>query len=412
MKTSFQTIITTTALGLFFYLVMKYQDTDAFQAAMNFLFNPDNSLTPPLFWKNYRMLLSGSAVALAFFFYIPVWASYRDVTRLYRNSTIKPERPSLSSVKASYIHRQDRTRCVVAWLAQHCSEGSLFLHYHKGMTPWSVSRTTRHGVHSKDQQLLKILFQKGDSVELRAHLQEPNPCLKEMAEKLYQDIRTDTSHVFQTPKSSLVAWLLFSLFLAEIPFSLAGQNTPVFTALPAAIFSTCLLALPGYAAFHQFPSFFGGPRVKAYILLGASVAIALVGHIILLQNQGSFRFFWRTAMFPDLSLLLAVAVYNAPLLPQDYRLLSRIIGYQKYLNRDGYQIKESDLPWTLALSVHSDVFSHSFQYDGQTFPLWLKTREGDVQAVMRILHQTLEQHVNYALNGEMKSRRRLRRGRY
>jgi len=110
-------------------------------------------------------------------------------------------------------------------------------------------------------------------------------------------------------------------------------------------------------------------------------------------------------LYPGLMVTLIVIVYNSPLLPKNNFLLVQIIGYKKYMGRDDYQINEKDLPWTIGLDVHTDIIDNSFHYGGNEIPEWMQGSEDDVGSLMKILHQTIYQHVSEAINGKMKSSR-------
>lgn len=110
--------------------------------------------------------------------------------------------------------------------------------------------------------------------------------------------------------------------------------------------------------------------------------------------------YWATALYPSITAGLLVLIYQAPLLQKDNRLLSQIIGYKKYLTKNNYKIQEEDLPWTLVLNVHSDIFDKSFQYGNTHIPKWLQNyTEEDTQVVMKALHRTFNGAVNEAVNG-------------
>jgi hypothetical protein len=141
----------------------------------------------------------------------------------------------------------------------------------------------------------------------------------------------------------------------------------------------------------------------ARIILAVSCAFALLGTAIVFYDSRFSDIYLGAVVLPGLAAALAVLVRKQPVLPTDNRLLSQVVGHRTHLAMDGYRITEEDLPWTLAMSVHSATNADGFFYRPQEFPRWLQTDETDVQAVMKLMHQTLRPALGDAVTGGAKS---------
>jgi len=393
-------------IGLFFFAVLKYQDTAIFQSMMNFLFNPDAGLALPPFWQENRVLLMGGLLLFLVVLYRPVWLSYGRLVQIYRESPETNEKPPQPVTQASYLYRQDQVLCLAAWIMDLCVKGALTLGYKKGANSWSVDRGTVHDLEPVDLQLIDTLFRNRESVRLKASFSDPDPDVAEVAGLLYADIKENDHLSIHQKTSSLPAWFVFVAFLAEIPFFVASQSVKTPGTLIITLFSAALAAVPVYVLCDQLPVFFSESRILAYLKLIAAALFSLFGHWLLLTGPATGSY-WATGLYPDLAVALIVAVYKIPLLPKNTDLLTEIIGYAKHLSSDGRLIREEDLPWTLGLGVYSDFTAEGFYYDGGAVPEWLSTSDDDVQPLMKRLHQTLPQQLSEAVWGKMDSKNRL-----
>jgi hypothetical protein len=409
-KRNYQGKLIVVVMVLVHFLTLKYHNTDAFQASMKFLFNPDASLALPIYWQENRMLFLGALVVALFLCYLPVWSSYKNLIQIYRHSPEKKSKPSLSALQGSYFYRQNKTMCLLTWLIDLCRRNALSLHYEKGVYPWSVSRVPRSKGSLFEQQLLDILFQEKDQIPLKASFSDPEPNVKEVAEKLYVFIKAENSHFFQPQKSSLLAWLVLFGLVAEIPFFVAGQASMTPGTLVFTLFSATIISGPIYVFCDELPLFFSELKIISYFKLIAASMFVLFGQWLLFTSNVAASY-WATALYPNLVVVLIVMVHKVPFLPKSNFMLSQIIGYQKYLGHDGYQIKEEDLPWTMGLGVHTDIIANPLCYGEQEMPEWIQTNEDDVQFLVKTLHQTLGPHLSKAINGEMKSKKDLSRSR-
>jgi len=398
-------IIAAIIVGLYF--VNKYQHTGEIQSTMESLFNLDADISMPSFWQDYRMLIMGGLVAALFVYYKPIWDAYKRLIQIYRESLESSQKPSVSPLQASYHYQQDQTRCVLTWLIDLCRQGALSLRYKKGFYPWSVRRGSISGLNDLDQQLFEILFQEGNRVHLKASFSEPNPHVKKAADKLYKNIETENSHFFRAKKSSRPAWFLFSALIVEVLFSTVGPGYEIPKVIIVTLLSSGFLALVAFFFIYMLPSLLNGPRGTAIIAISGASVIALFAHVILFGVSGLKVPYLTTALFPSLVAVVGVMVKKSPLMPETSSSLSQIVGYKKYLNMNGHQVKEEDLLWTLGLGVHADIIERSFHYAGQTAPEWIKSKEEDVQTLMKSLHQALYRSVKEAIFGEMESNSRL-----
>ena len=107
-----------------FLLIMKYQDTSAFQNAMKFLFNPDKDMALPDFWQSNRLSFLATATLVLLFYYKPVWLTYRDLTRIYRSAPGEQNKPDLPVLQAGYFYHQDQTTSMVVFLIDLCRRES------------------------------------------------------------------------------------------------------------------------------------------------------------------------------------------------------------------------------------------------------------------------------------------------
>ncbi len=400
----------TAAMVVFVVLVLKYQDTDLFQSCMKFLFNPDNSIALPPFWQEYRLLIMGLLFLALLVYYRPLYGSCRDLVALYKNSPADDLRPELSVIEAAWLYRRSKAQCLVAWIIEHCSRGALLLEYRKGMNPWYLRRGPTPPVEAVDQQRIEALFQNGESLRLYAPLSEPEPQVQQLADQLAGEIwSADTLEITKRP-SSLPAWLIFLVMLAEIPFFMASQSHAMPATLVVTLFSAALCGLIAYVVCDQFPVFFSESRVLAWIKLAVVGLFAFFGHWIMLHGGTSIS--WSaTMLFPDLVSVLIVIVYRLPPLPKNTEVLRRIIGYTKFLSAESHMIREEELPWSLGLGLYGDLIEAHFYYEATSLPAWLHNETGEeLQALMSLLHQTLAQQVNIAVYGEMDSKSRLSTG--
>ena len=393
-------------IGLFFFAVLRYQDTAFFQSMMDFLFNPDAGLALPPIWQDNRVLVMGGILIFLVVLYRPVWLSYKHLIRIYSESPETSEKPPQSAIQASYLYRQDKVLCLAAWIMDLCMKGALTLSYKNGANPWSVDRGTVRDLEPFENQLIDTLFRNGETVCLKASFSDPDPDVGEVAGLLFADIKGNDHLSIHKKISSLPAWFVFVLFLAEVPFFVASQSVKTPGTLIITLFSAALAAVPAYVLCDQLPVFFSESRILAYLKLIAAGLFTLFGHWLLLTNPAA-GFYWATGLYPGLVMALIVAVYKVPLLPKNAELLTRIIGYAKHLSSNGRLIREEDLPWTLGLGIYSDFIAEGFYYDGGAVPEWLSTSDLDVQSLMKRLHQTLPQQLSEAVYGEMDSKSRL-----
>ena len=124
-----QSMLITAVMVCVSYVVLKYNDTEAFQAAMKFLFNPDAGMALPIFWQDNRMVIIGCIVGVLFFYYNPILFTYKKFIQIHRDSPERSDKPSIPALQASYHYQQDQTRCAVTWLIDLCCRGVLSLHY-------------------------------------------------------------------------------------------------------------------------------------------------------------------------------------------------------------------------------------------------------------------------------------------
>ncbi len=403
-KGSFASFLIPALMGLFLFVVLKYQDTKFFQSAMDFLFNPDAALALPPFWQKNRMGLTGCLILILVVYYRPTWQRYRKLIGLYRNNSKRKKKPDLPVVQASYLYRQDKALCLVTWLMDLCTRGLLILDYKKGNNPWSLGRGSHHSRTAFEQQLIDTLLQHGEPIRLQAILSEPDPDVQEAATELYEDIKEKNGSAFMARQSSLPALFTLMGCIAEIPFYMASQGGEKPGTLIITIFSAALFGFPAYIISHELPVFFGDSKIIAYIKLAAATLFVIFGHWLLFSDWATHSY-WSTALFPDMLVMIAVMVRKIPLLPKNTILLSQLIGYAKHLSADDYSIREEDLPWSLGLGVHADINAHNFHYDSNVPPQWLLNgSQDDVQTVIKLLHQTFAQQVGEAVYGKMNTK--------
>jgi hypothetical protein len=393
-------------LGLFFFAVMKYQDTAIFQSIMDFLFNPDAGLALPPIWQENRMLFMGGALLFLVMYYRPIWLSYKQLIRIYRESPETDEKPSQPILQSSYLYRQDKVLCLAAWVMDLCTRGTLTLSHTKGANPWSIGRGPARDLKPFDLQLVDTLFRNGETVRLKTSFSDPDPDVVEVAGLLYGNIKEHDHLSFRQKISTLPAWFVLVVFFVEIPFFIAAQGAKTPGTLIITLFSSAFAAVPVYVFCDQLPVFFSESRILAYLKFGAAFFFSLFAHWLLLTGPATASY-WATGLYPGLVMAMIVAVYKVPLLPKNTVLLTGIIGYAKHLSSKGRLIREEDLPWTLGLGVYSDFIAEGFYYDGGTVPEWLSAPDEDVQPLMKRLHQTLPQQLSEAVYGEMDSKSRL-----
>jgi len=376
---------------------------------MKFLFNPDEDLALPLFWQENRMVLLGGLVIALLAYCKPTWNSYKNLIQIYRESGVNSRKPAISPLVASYIYNQGKVTCMTAWLVDLCCRRALSLRYRKKLHPWSLRRKRGSKVDDTNKELLNILFRNSDIVQLKASFSDPDPDVKETAEKLYKATVENNNQVFHNRQSGLPGWILLFGLISEIPFYIASQSSNLVATLPVTLFSTAICVAPVYVICAFLPQFFNGPRITAFAMLTLSLLFALFGQFLIFSSASTASY-WSAAFFPNIAAAIITMVYQAPLLPKDNFLLPQIIDYQKHLAEDGYQIQEEDIPWTLGLGVHADIIERSFRYGGRSMPEWLlRSSEDDVQVLMKMLHQTFATDVNRAINGETSGSKNSRR---
>lgn len=390
----------------FLYLVFRYQDTETFQNALDFLFKPnsDHALLPV--WRQHRMLFLAIPLAACFLWYKSTWHSYRNLLRIYRDSPVVTKQPDISALQASYFLRQDQVSSLTTWLLEMCNRGAASLCYKKGITPWALQKRAGKNINPQDKQLLDILFRNSDYIDLKAPLHDPVPEVKETAETLFNEIKEKYHSFFHTRQYSLPAWLLLFGLIGEIPFYLASLETNMITTLPVTIFSTIVCVAPAYVFCKYLPTYFKGSKLIAGIFMTLSILFVLFAHSLLYSSSSTAPYL-ATSLYPNITAILLTLLHMVPLLPKDSNLLLQIVGYQKYLARDGYSTEEKDLPWTLGLGIHADIIDSSFRYGSTSIPAWLdNTTDKDLQEVMKLFHQTFATHVNKAVYGEMDEKSR------
>ena len=412
-QTGFKKLFPVSVMALVFYLIMKYQDTEVFQNTMRFLFNPDASLALPAFWQDYRMLFLGAAAGLVMLYYKPVWLAYRNLSRVYKKGTQRQDKPDLPVLQASYLYRQDQTMGLVTLLIDLCRRGVLTLNYAGGEFPWSVSRKTDNSdktdseLNTSEKKIIEILLQNKATIPLKASLSDPEPDVQEAAEELFREIKNN-NHQISHRKSLFPALIFLLIVIGEIPFFVAGLSSQMPAIFVIALFSAAITAVPATVITADFPVYSNEPELPAFIKLLFALLLLLVSHLIMFSNRYGLAPWWSFAMYPDLAVIIIVSVYKVPLLPENPALLQQIISYRKFLNHHDYRTKAEDLPWTLALGLHTGLLNNSFIYGEETVPEWihLEIPEGttDVQSLMKLLHQTLPVQVNQAINGRMKSK--------
>jgi len=395
------------AFGLILYGVYKYQDTDTFQSVMKFLFNPDAEDALPIYWQDNRMVFLGAAVFLTLLYALPTVNMYRKSMQLYKNSAETQKKPDISIVQASFYYQQDKVLSMTAWIIDMCRQGVVSLQYRKGLDPWSVHKVKEHNIDYGDKELLEVLFQNNDTVHMRASFYDPDPDVEETAETLYDSLREKYRLFFMEKQSTFPVWIVLFLLIAEIPFYMASTDVVMPATLPITLFSVALFTVPTYVLCKFFPAFFNGPRVIASALTAFALFFISFGWWMLYSTINAPSF-WATAFYPGIVAALLVMLYQAPSLQRDNRVLSQIIGYRKHLAKKGYRIQEEDLPWTLGLGIHSDIFDSTFEYGEGAMPEWLQNNsDDDVQTVMKALHYTFPAAVNKAVNGEVENRDKL-----
>lgn len=382
------------------YLIYKYQDTDAFQNTMGFLFNPDARYALPAFWQENRMLFLAIPLVVAFIWYKSTWGSYRNLIHIYRDSPAVTNHPEISALQASYLFQQEQVSCLTTWLLEMCNKGAVSIRYDKGYTPWSLQKGFNENIDPQDKELLAILFRNNNTYVLRPPLSNPIQEVKEAAEALFDRTKEEYRSSFLAKQNRLPAWLLLFVLAAEIPFYVASQEANLVGTLPVTLFSTLICIAPAYVFCRYLPTFVQGPKLIAIILMIFSVLFVLFAHSLMYSNPNKGAYL-LTALYPNISAVLLTLLYMVPLVPKESTLLTQIVGYQKYLSSDGYPTQEEDLPWTLGLNIHADIIESSFRYGSTILPAWLETEnDKNAQDVVKLLHQTFATHVNKAVYGE------------
>ncbi len=394
-------------MGLLVYLILKYQDTTEFKDVMRFLLSPKSEQALPQIWQDYRILVIVGVFLLVLFYYKSVFLGYLRFSKILQGSVVLDVRPKIPLMQAAYYFQQDKTRCLLAWIMELCDQGGLTLHYVKGAYPWALGFDGAAKISSVDRERIKALFTGGDSVMLKAWMKGSNTELQSLAYELYDKVKQKGKGQGRSTKSSWLAWLILIGMIAEIPFfsaSLEGEHVAL---LPMVVFATLLTSIPAYAFSYAYSLLFTELRLTGYFMIAVSFMFPLIGIAVIFSASRFSGLYLSAALFPGLALSLIILVMKQPILPQDESMLAQIFGYRKYLAREGYRIREEDLPWTISLGVHSDIIANDFSYAEQNFPNWLKTVDPNVQVVMESLHQSLQPALNDAVNGEMKSGRRI-----
>ncbi len=386
---------------LIFYLILIYHDTELFQNALKFLFNPDKSVALPEFIQDYRMIIIGTLFLILVFSYKSIWISCKLLIKTYKECPENPRKPALSVHHLTYLYSPDKGRSFLVWIIELCQQGILSLHFKKGdFHPWSIKREKNENKLSPfDQQLVSSLFEENDTLPLMPSLSNPNPIVEIVASKLYKHIKSETAHFSLPKKSSLPAWFLYFILIFEIPFYNAlYPNNPGMIIF--VLFSTIFFAAPFYVFARQLPALVTG-SILSRIMLAGIVIFALIPQFFIFDKPDLSYF--STAFVPGLTAGLIVLIYNFPLSLKDNLLLSQIIGYKKYLSKDTSPFGENDILWTLGLDIHSDLIGETFRYKETKTPHWFKSQKEDVQFLMKMLHQTFYQSINKTIFGEMKS---------
>lgn len=387
------------------YLVLRYHDREGFQAALKLLFDPGPEWAPPPVWQAWRLPAGALLIALVAVRYGAVWSGYREAVRLHRSAWETSQAPAASPVLAAYVYRQDPVACFVAWLVLRCREGALALRHTDGARPWTLVRGAQPARSAPDRTVVDTLFRSSDSVEVRAILSDPQPDVRDAVAALHATVRGETRDVFRPRPGVWLALVLVAATLAEIPPHLASLPDVVPGALALIGFCAALYGLLAYVACDQLPLLVDGPSLVARLRVGGAAVFFLIGHVFAAGPLGA-DVYASSAVLPALAVTLLVVVWRAPRLPREGTLLSAIVGYRKHLGSAARDTAAEDLPWTLGLGVHADLFGGTFRYAGGSPPDWLLTAGGDPQEVLRLLHQTLAENVREATHGKIRSRRR------
>lgn len=406
-KIQISKVLNLAGMGAVVYILLKYQNTVEFKNAMRFLLSPKSDQALPQIWQDYRMLVIFAVFLLLMFYYRSVYFGYRRFSQILRGSVVLDVRPQIPLIQSAYYFQQDKVRCLLAWVMQLCDQGGLTLRYTKGAHPWALGYKRDAQINSVDQERIKTLFGKGDSVILKSWMESPNTEMQALSYELIKEVGRESKGKSQKQKKSWLAWLILIGLIAEIPFysaSLEGEHVAL---LPMVVFSTLLTSIPAYAFSYVFFLLFTESKVMGYFMMAVSFIFPLIGIAVIFSADRFSGLYFLAAFFPGLVLSLVILIMKQPLLPQDESELAQIVGYRKYLAEEGYRIREDDLPWSVSLAVHFDIMGNEFSYAGQNFPKWLETEEADVQTVMKYMHQSLQPALNEAVNGEVKSKGRL-----
>jgi hypothetical protein len=368
----------------------------AFVASANDWQQPDT-------WHEYRLLVWLALTALLLFIYRSVWASYRSLFRLHRDSALNPAKPPLSPLEAVYLYSQQPKLSFLVWLIEACQSGLLSLRYQKGTDPWSLQRTgTGAPQAALGRGMLATLFAKGDQLRLTAGLSGPNQAVAAASRQLFEHVENSASSLIRHRPSSLPGWLLLAATLAEMPL-LHGPKSLLYMA-PALAF-VGFTALPLFGLTKVLPSFLKGSNLLLYSAGGVFLLIAGVVHWSLLTASFTGPYF-TLYFFPVAAAVIGVLVQNSPVAPKDPYLMSQVVGYQRYLGQALAHVEEQDLAWSLGLEVDSELLGDGLRYHGERLPEWLVTEEDDVQSMIRRLHLELPAGVQRALYGPLESSHR------
>lgn len=383
------------------YFIFIYNDTDEFQSIMKFIFG-SASYSPTENWVEDRELFLSGIIILLLFYYQSVWRSYGKLIEVYRNSPLTSTKPSLSAQQASYLYLQNNSLNLSTWLVELCLSGVLTLHYKKGVDPWSISRNSwKLPASESDKKLLDIMFKNEEIKAIKDFSYDPDPQFEQVSKTLYKKIKKDNQHLLQKKNSSFIAWLLVILFICELPFiNTLYPDSPGLVAIGIMLSLSTGFAV--YAICYQLPSFYNNKKASAYLLISIAIIITGVFHWGGLDIYDSVPWF-PTYIFVEIMVVIAVAVYAIPQLPDSIYLLSQVVGYQKYLQETKNPLKEDDIPWIIGLDTISVFSSIQVDFKDNTLPEWLKSEEHDVKKLMQIFHETFTTSVNSAINGKNKS---------
>lgn len=399
-------------IALSIYGLTVFDDTDEFQQGIKFLvrlIQSTHSFTLPFFWVENRMLIWGIIISFLLLYYRSVWTSFQLLNSIYKNSATIAQKPTLSVQQANYLYLQDKVSSVAVWLIQLCEQGVLTLHHGKGTNPWSISKNTIRKVSSDfDQQLLNNLFQSKNKLPIKDSCSDPDPEFRKLSDCLFQKVALENSHLVKKKTSSFLLWLVLAAMLIEIPFVSA-----IYSNTPGLVFITLFLVVSTafviYFFISLFQEFYNGHFLMVCLIMFIPILIVGISHWGVLGIGGDSGYYFYISFYPEIVVAIAIFVRFSPLLPKDNHLLSHIIAYKNHLQQSQTAISESNISWAIGLQVHSGFYSEKLGYHENQLPIWIESKEEDVQKVMISLHSTFISSINSAVNGEHKSKHRSRR---